>query len=122
MADGSTQDRNLYEDVSSPTISTTSLFVLAALAANDRQCVATFDIASAYLNADMSGPSVYMRFDPEMATILTQLEPTLKEFVADNGCLIVQLDKALYGCIQSAGLWYEKVKSELESLVMSRIH
>ena len=116
VADGSMQDKNMYEDVSSPTISTTSLFVLAALAARDKQCTATFDIASAYLNADMSGPSVFMRFDPEIATILTQLQSKLEEFLTDSGCLIVQLDKALYGCVQSAGLWYEKVKSEFESL------
>jgi len=116
VADGSSQDRSIYEDVSSPTISTTSLFVLASLAARENHCVATFDIASAYLNADMTGPSVYMRFDREMSTILVQLEPELTEFVTDNGCLIVKLDKALYGCVQSAGLWYEKVKSELESL------
>ena len=116
VADGSTQDRNIYEDVSSPTMSTTSLFVLVALAARDKQSVATFDIASAYLNADMSGPSVYMRFDPEIASLLTQLDSKLAEYVVDNGCLIVQLDKALYGCVQSAGLWYEKMKSELESL------
>ena len=116
VADGSTQDRNMYEDVSSPTMSTTSLFVLTALAARDKLHVATIDIASAYLNADMTGPSVYMKFDPEIATILTQLEPKLKQYITDNGCLIVQLDKALYGCVQSAGLWYEKVKSELESM------
>ena len=93
VADGSSQDRNMYEDVSSPTISTTSLFVLAALAARDKQCIATFDIASAYLNADMRGPSVFMRFDPEIATILKQLDPILPEYVTANGCLVVQLDK-----------------------------
>ena len=85
VADGSTQDKNMYEDVSSPTMSTTSLFVLTALAARDKLHVSKIDIASAYLNADMTGPRVYMKFDPEIATILTQLESKLVEYITDNG-------------------------------------
>ena len=45
-----------------------------------------------------------------------ELDPSLAEFVTyENGVkvLYVQLDKALYGCVQSALLWYELYSSTL---------
>ena len=37
-----------------------------------------------------------------------------------NGTILVQLQKALYGCIQSAVLWYEELSSILEDFGYSR--
>jgi len=38
-----------------------------------------------------------------------------KDFIEADGCLYVQLDKALYGCVESAQLWFLELKSFLES-------
>ena len=40
--------------------------------------------------------------------------PELKEYVARNGKLYVILEKALYGLVQSAKLWYEALSTFLQ--------
>jgi hypothetical protein len=45
-----------------------------------------------------------------------RISPDYAQFVRDDGTCIVQLDKALYGCIESARLWYEQLSGELISL------
>ena len=39
-----------------------------------------------------------------------------KTYFRANGNILVQLEKALYGCIQSAVLWYDELSSTLEGL------
>jgi hypothetical protein len=46
VAGGNLQERELYSDISSPTISTNSVFILAALAAKERRHIATCDIGN----------------------------------------------------------------------------
>ena len=72
------------------------------------------DIGGAYLNADMStGIIVYMRLDPTMTALLCQIAPKYLPFVEHNGTCVVKLDKALYGCVESAKLWFDHLKSTL---------
>jgi hypothetical protein len=49
VAGGNEQDRNLYDDLSSPTASTESLFIMASLAALQCRHVYTVDIGGAYI-------------------------------------------------------------------------
>jgi hypothetical protein len=53
VAGGDMQDKKLYEDLSSPTVSTSSVFTVAAIAAHEKRHVAVVDIGSAFLNATM---------------------------------------------------------------------
>ena len=51
--------------------------------------------------------------------LFCNIDPTLADFVAyEKGkkVLYVQLDKALYGCVQSALLWYELYSSTLTDM------
>ena len=93
------------------------MFALAGLAAKEDRLIATVDIGGAYLNADMtaSGVKVHMRLDPTMTKILVKIDPTFTEFVRDDGSSIVLLDKALYGCVESAHLWYKTLRKTLEN-------
>jgi len=116
VAGGDQQDRALYDDVSSPTASTTSLFAVLTIAAAERRHVATMDIAGAYLNASMSSVVVHMYLDPVLSSMLCELVPEYKIYLLKDGRLMVKLDKALYGCIESAKLWYEHLKKSLEEL------
>jgi hypothetical protein len=75
----------------------------------------SFDVMCAYLNADMPG-EVVMELDPITASILVSLDPTFKPFTEDDGKILVKLNKALYGCVESARLWYEHLKRVLEKL------
>ena len=116
VAGGNLQERELYSDISSPTISTNSVFILAALAAKERRYIATCDIGNAYLNADISDIPVYMRMDSNLAEILAMINPIYQEFMTKDNTLIVKLRKALYGCIESAKLWYNNISETIKNI------
>jgi hypothetical protein len=41
--------------------------------------------------------------------MLLSIEPELEKFRNERGKMTVRLEKALYGCVQSAKLWYERL-------------
>ena len=99
VAGGDQQDKGLYEDLSSPTVSTSAVFTLIAVAAYEKRHVAVVDISGAYPNADMTlGVPVYMRLDKTMTGILTDIDPRYKKYIDARGGVIVHLKNALYGC------------------------
>ena len=116
---GNGQDRTAYthDETSSPTAGTTTVKTIAMIAGAEHRHVVSLDIGSAYLNAAMpkTDPlkAVHMRISPEIATLLVKLEPNMSQYTMKNGCIIVCLDQALYGCIESAVLWYQELKSTL---------
>ena len=101
---GDCQDRGLYSaaETSSPTISITSIFLLAQIAAAENRTIITLDIGSAYLNALMpkTNPDrlVFMRISKEVTAIMVGVDATFLPFVHQDGTLVVELDRALYGC------------------------
>ena len=110
VADGSMQDKEIYENLNSPTVATVSVFCMLAMAARERRLMSTVDVGSAYLNANLDS-SVVMMLDASLAALVVSVWP---ELTLDNrGRGYVKLRKALYGCVQSAKLWYESLKSEL---------
>lgn len=119
---GDGQDRNHYTraDTSSPTVSISAIFIIAQLAAAERRTVVTLDIGSAYLNAAMpkDDPSklVFMRISPDIAALIYKLDSHFAQFRAHDGSLVVELDQALYGCIQSALLWHTELSTFLRTL------
>ncbi len=115
VAGGHRQDKTLYEDLSSPTADQSSVMTIAAIAACEHRKVATCDIGGAYLNAPMdpTGIIVNMRIDRTLSAILAKLDPVYADFLDEKGTCIVQLDKALYGCIESAALWYAQLSTFL---------
>ena len=118
VAGGHRQDKQLYEDkeISSPTVALTSVLMMAALAAKEGKHVMTLDHKAAYLNAAMDGPPVEMLISPDIAEILCDIDATYKKFVRADKKIAVSLKKALYGCVQSAMLWYKELTSTLENM------
>ena len=118
VAGGHMQDRTFIteDDSSSPTASLSSLFTVAALAARGNRMVRTADIAGAYLNADISHKEILMELDPTTAAILVNLDPSYEQYLRENGSMVVQLQKALYGCVESGKLWYDLLSSSLKSI------
>jgi predicted lactoylglutathione lyase len=116
VADGSTQDKSLYEDVSSPTVSTHAVFINAAIAAKERRIVKVVDLPGAYLHADMSGEEVLMHISKEDAEIMIMMDAKYKQFLREDGSMVVKLSKALYGCIESAKLWYAEISKTFRSI------
>lgn len=113
VAGGHLQIKTSAKDLfSSPTAHITSIFILFLIIARKRMYTKTADIVGAYLNARMTS-DVYMRIPPIIASILTQLDPTYVDYVTRTGAIVVKLDKALYGCIESAKLWFLDISSLL---------
>jgi hypothetical protein len=45
--------------------------------------------------------------------VLVWLKPGYKDFLRDDGTMIVRITKALYGCVESARLWFNDLKGTL---------
>ena len=112
--------RSLYtkEQTASPTVSQDAFFLTALIDAKEERDKAITDIKGAYLNAKMND-EVLMKIVGREVELFCEIDSSLEEFVTiENGkkVLYVQLDKALYGCVQSALLWYELYSETLESM------
>jgi histone deacetylase 1/2 len=117
VAGGHMQDRDsiLYEDISSPTASIPFLFIIACIAAKQHRKVKTIDIGGAYLNADISKHDILMELNETIAGILVTIDPSYEQYLRSNGTMVVKLNRALYGCIESAKLWNDLLSSTLIS-------
>ena len=58
-----------------------------------------------------------MYFESALAAMLCELVSEYKKYVKKDDTMVVKLDKALYGCIESAKRWYQHLKGALEKLV-----
>ena len=55
-----------------------------------------------------------MKLDKEISRVLVLMNPKKYQmFVDEDGCIWVKLKKALYGCLDSAKLWYETLRNAL---------
>ena len=88
------------------------LIMTLYIAARQRRKAAKVDITGAYLNAPMTGEDVIMELDKTLTEIIAKYLPELKPYES-NGKLLVRLDRALYGCVQSAKLWYDMLTNVL---------
>ena len=115
VAGGDQQDKELYDNLSSPTASTTSVLAVAAIAAREGRSIMVMDIGGAFLNADITGTGikVHMRLNKVLTSMLVILCPGHSQFVEEKGTSVVQLDKALYGCVEAAALWYTNLCATL---------
>ena len=111
VADGSKQDRSLYDDTGSPTAFTPAAFLNVMIAAREKRKVKKVDIPGAYLKADMTGEEVHVIFDKVGSTILCMIDSTQQKYLRDDGCITCRVDKALYGLIESARLWYNTLRA-----------
>jgi hypothetical protein len=116
VAGGHMQNRSDYgeDETSSPTVSLSSVYLVLSVAAKEKRKVGTADVGMAYLNANMGKP-VYMRIDKRLSQMLVELFPDVYQLDTD-GCIYVKLEKALYGCVESAKLWYDEISSTLLAL------
>ena len=120
VANGAQQDKQLYLDNSSPTATLAGVLLVLALAAKEGREVGVADIGTAYLNADIGDEEIYIEVDQFVTSYLQKYKPEMQPFVDDTGRLVLKLEKALYGCIQSARLWYSTLSTFLESLGYKR--
>ena len=79
--------------------------VLLSIAAHEGRAITVIDISGAFLNVDMNtGLTAHMRLDRNMINMMMKLAPEYSEYVDNKGCVVVRLDKALYGCVEFTAL------------------
>jgi hypothetical protein len=123
VAGGHRQDRGQYteDQISSPTVNLSHVFIVGTIAAEERRKVVTADIGTAYPNAWMK-KRVIMRVNKEVTNLLVRIYPNLSVYLNDKGEISVVLVRALYGCIESGKLWNETLSAKLEALQFKRNH
>ena len=88
--------------------------MIASIASKQNRKIKTADVPFAYLNANNSHLKITLRLDAQIAAILCELDESFKQFLRKDGSIIVRLNRALYGCIESAKLWYDLLKDTLQ--------
>jgi hypothetical protein len=70
------------------------------------------DIENAYLHAGMN-KAIFMILSAQMVQYMKEIDPSIVDYIQEDGTVIVQLIKALYGLQESAKLWYQEVSTKL---------
>ncbi len=123
VADGSKQrtfEGYKRSDGTSPTVSTDGLLITAAIDGYEGRDVAIMDIPGAFLQAE-NDEFVLMLLRGKLAEMMVKIDPSLyRKYVfigkGQQPMLYVKLNKALYGMLRSALLFYNKLVSELKEL------
>ena len=117
VAGGHMQQRDEYrkDDITSPTVSLCAMYMTAAIAAMEGREVATADVGSAYLKAPLNR-EIHMMLEPKLAAMLAESVPSYGDYIATDGTLLIRLEKALYGLIESSKLWYDTLSGFLREL------
>jgi hypothetical protein len=117
VVDGRAQ-RKLYtkDETSSPTVSMDALMLSLLIDAHERRDVAVADVTGAYLHAHMKDFTL-LKMEGASVDIMYDVCEHYKQFdCIENGkrVLYLKLLKALYRCVQSALLWYERFSGTLD--------
>ena len=93
VAGGDQQEKDLYDNVSSLTGSTTSVLAVTSIAAFERRSVIAVDIGGAFLNADITstGINVHMRLNRVLTNMLVLIDPKHACFVEERGTSVLDL-------------------------------
>ena len=118
----SSQDKSKYQDLSSPTVRFETVALLLKSAATTGMQVAVADIPGAYLHAkfqDMTTEGAadnkrYIVAKGMLAKMMGAVDAECARCMdKDTGDLYLQLNKALYGLIEAAKLWYSEISNML---------
>ena len=116
VADGRKQKMYVSkEESSSPTIQLESLMMFLMIDAKENRDVATADIVGAYLLAEMQD-KVIVKLKGTSVDVLCKANNKYKDFVIfENNTKVIylRLSRDLYGCVQSALLWYHTFVDKL---------
>ena len=120
---GSKQKKFLKEgeSIASPTVCLEAILMTLGIDIYEERDVAIFDVPGAYLHALMpEDKNVIMVLRGKFVDIMCQVDPSYHEYVTVNSkgqkVLYLKILRALYGCIESALLWYQLYAETLEGL------
>ena len=102
-----------------PTARGTTHSLLMAIAAFEGRKLRVGDIPSAYLQAEhvpANGRPVFIVADRHTTALIIKGMPEYKNLVRENGTMVLQVMKAMYGLVESAWLWYKELEKHLLSI------
>jgi hypothetical protein len=107
------------QNTTSPTISTKSVFITAVINVHEGQDIACFNILGAFLHVDLD-KDIIMILKGWLAELMVQLAPNLyRKYISvdrkGKAILYMKMQKAIYGLLRSALLFYRKLVADLES-------
>jgi hypothetical protein len=112
------REGSIKSDATSPMVSLEAVLLTATIDAFEGRDVAIVDVPGAFLTADMD-EVVYMCLRGKMCELMVKTAPEIYRkhvFIENNKHgLYVKLQKALYGCLRSALLFYLKLLGDLEA-------
>ena len=120
-ANGSTQQSHIAkEEATALPVTSEAIFIQGTIFAHEGRDVAACKIPGAFLQVD-NPDYVLMQPDGILAELMVQVAPALyRKYVTTNAegmaVLYVQLEKAVYGMMKSAILFYRKLVADLTSL------
>ena len=103
------------EETSSPTISVEALFITCLIDAKEGRDIATCDVPSAFMHADID-EVIHLCLDGEIAELLLKVDPSYAKYATkEKGKTVIftELSKALYGTLQAALLFWKNLSSFL---------
>ena len=106
------QEKIEPKDATSPAVLTEAVILTATINALEGRDLAAVDIAGAYLSADMEN-EVHVVFRGTLVKIMVADDPALYwtffSYETGKAVLYFRLQKALYGCLKSALLFYKNL-------------
>jgi hypothetical protein len=114
--DGQKQTGNwTKQDTTSPTVLMEAVFITAVINAYEGHDIACFDIPGTFLHAD-SDEDITMILKGRLAELMVQVAPNLyRKYISvdrkGRAILHVKMQKAIYGLLRSALLFYKKLLS-----------
>ena len=113
---GHMTDPNRYDpfEKTAPTIGLEVVMVLLIIAQKKKWKVQSFDVPGAYLNSGLK-PDRYhvMRLSGKISKLLQEVDPESKKFVREDGSILVEIRRSLYGLPEAAQLWYDYLSKAL---------
>jgi len=110
----------MKEETTSPTVSMDALMLLLLIDAFKERDVTTADVIGSYLiMADIMDEFTMLKLTRESVNIMCEVNLKYKDFVILENRkkeLYLHLLKALYGCMQSALLWYKLFSRTLKGM------
>ena len=111
------------EEYRSPTVDLQSFLLIAQMSALKRMKRKVIDIAGAFLHASRRGLRKLIVVLPrDIASVVIELIPEWKIFLRKDGSMLVMLNQALYGCIDSPLLWYKEIRQCLVTKLDLQVH
>lgn len=105
---------------SSPTITTEAVFIITTIAAKEGRDVASVDIPGAFMQTDLDGEIIHIKFEGRMAELLAMIDPKLyrQHIIIEKGkpVLYAELCKVLYGMLQASQKFWHQITHDLTGL------